>query len=103
MGISAGTALSEALIDSSKDDAQANQVQALTAEQQTLEQTISGLQAQIDNLNAVAAPTPTDLANRDGLGKQVQDDRTRWPRSMSSFRLLARRARRKSRSFLRTF
>ena len=77
MGISAGTALSEALIDSGKDTAQATQLQELTAEKLTLEQSISGLQAQIDNLNAMTAATPQDLGNRDSLSKQVQDNRTR--------------------------
>ena len=40
MGISAGTALSEALIDSGKDTAQGGQLQDLTAEKQSLEQSI---------------------------------------------------------------
>ena len=37
MGISAGTALGEALIDNGKDTAQTNQLQNLTAEKQALE------------------------------------------------------------------
>ena len=38
MGISAGTALSEAMIDSSKDTAQTEQLQQRTAEKESLEQ-----------------------------------------------------------------
>src|SRR5204862_7165811 len=52
MGISAGTALSESLIDSSKDDAKTGQLQNLNAERETLAQTIATLQSQIDNLSA---------------------------------------------------
>jgi hypothetical protein len=77
MGISAGTALSEAMIDSGKDTAQSAQLQQLTSEKQAIEQNISGLQAQIDNLNAMTAPTPENLANRDSLNQQLQEDRTR--------------------------
>src|ERR1043166_4264263 len=40
MGISAGTALGEALIDNGKDTARTNQLQDLTAERQALEQSI---------------------------------------------------------------
>jgi hypothetical protein len=76
MGISAGTALSESMIDSSKDDAKAGQLQNLNAERETLAQTIATLQSQIDNLNAMTAPTPADLSNRDTLNKQQQENRT---------------------------
>lgn len=77
MGISAGTALSEALIDSGKDAGTASQLQDLTAERQTLEQTIAELQAQIAALHVGQTLTPDDLANRDSLSKQLQDYRTR--------------------------
>ena len=77
MGISAGTALSEAMIDSGKDIAKAGKAQDLAAEKQTLEGTILELQARIDGLSAKAAMTPEDTANRDGLIKQLQDCRTR--------------------------
>jgi hypothetical protein len=77
MGISAGTALSEAMIDSGKDAANASQRQDLTAEKQTLEQTIPDLQSQIDGLSAKATMTPDELTNRDSLNKQLQDLRTR--------------------------
>lgn len=77
MGISAGTALSEAMIDSSKDSAQTNQIQEASAEKLTIEQAISGLQGQVDNLNALTAPTAEELANRDNVNKQIQDNRTR--------------------------
>lgn len=77
MGISAGTALGEALIDSGKDEAQSGQLRDLTAEQQAQGQSISALQAQVDGINAKNAPTPEELANRDSLNKQLLDCRTR--------------------------
>ena len=77
MGISAGTALSEALIDSGKDAAKEAKLQDLIAEKQALEQSIPELQAQIAGLQAKAAMTPEELTNRDSLSKQLQDYRTR--------------------------
>jgi hypothetical protein len=77
IGISAGTALSEAMIDSGKDTAKAGQVQDLTAEKQALEQSIPELQSQIAAVTAKDAITPGDLTNRDSLSKQLQDSRTR--------------------------
>jgi len=77
MGISAGTALGEALIDSSKDQTSSSQLQDLTAEKQTLETGIPELQSQINAVNAKATLTPDDTANRDSLNKQLQDSRTR--------------------------
>ena len=44
MGISAGTALGEAMIDDGKDTAQTNQSQDLTAEKYALEQSITETQ-----------------------------------------------------------
>ena len=77
MGISAGTALSEAMIDSGKDAAKAGQVQDLTAEKQTLEQTIPDLESQLLGVSAKAEMTAEDLTNRDILTKQLLDYRTR--------------------------
>lgn len=77
MGISAGTALSEALIDSGKDSATAGQLQDLTAEKQTLEQTIPDLQAQLAAVLSKDTMSPDDVSNRDALNKQIQDYRTR--------------------------
>jgi hypothetical protein len=77
MGISAGTALGEALIDNGKETAKINQVQDLTAEKQALDQTLSQLQSQVDTINASAATTVTDQANRDALNRQLIDGRTR--------------------------
>jgi hypothetical protein len=77
MGISAGTALSEALIDSGKATAAAGQRQDLTAEKQALELGIPELQAQVDALNARTTLLPEEMANRDSLNKQLQDSRTR--------------------------
>lgn len=76
MGISAGTALGEALIDSGKDTARDGQLQDLTAEKQSIEQSIPQLQAQLASANANPA-TPADTTNRDSLNKQVQDNQTR--------------------------
>ncbi|HEV7671389.1 MAG TPA: hypothetical protein VGS22_22960 [Thermoanaerobaculia bacterium] len=77
MGISAGTALSEALIDSGKDGANAAQLQDLSAEKQALEQGLSALQAQAAGLSARPDLAPDELTNRDSLNRQVQDSRTR--------------------------
>jgi hypothetical protein len=77
MGISAGTALSEALIDSGKGTTSENQQQDLAGEKQSLEQSIPGLQSQLDSINAKATLMPEDTSNRDSLNKQLQDARTR--------------------------
>jgi len=77
MGISAGTALGEALIDSGKDTAQASQLRDLTAEKQSLEQGLPELQSQISALNSKPTLTTEDTANRDSLNKQLLDSRTR--------------------------
>src|SRR5260370_18331623 len=77
MGISAGTALSEALIDSGKDTASTDQLQSLIAEKQSLEQSIPELQSQVAALNARPGLTLEDTSNRDSLNKQLQDSRTR--------------------------
>lgn len=77
MGISAGTALSEALIDSGKDSATAGSLQDLSAEKQTLEQSIPELQSQIAAVQAKETMTPDDISNRDNLSKQLQEYRTR--------------------------
>ena len=77
MGISAGTALSEAMIDSGKEVAKASQLQDLTAEKQTLEQSIPELQSQIVGIDAKTTIAPEDTTNRDSLSTQLQDYRTR--------------------------
>ncbi len=77
MGISAGTALGEALIDSGKDNTKASQLQDFTAEKQSLEQGIPEFQSQINALNAKETLAPDDTANRDSLNKQLKDSRTR--------------------------
>jgi len=77
MGISAGTALGEALIDDGKETAKVNQVRDLTAQKQALDQTVTQLQSQVDTLNAMQAPTVTDQANRDSLTRQLIEGRTR--------------------------
>jgi len=92
MGISAGTALSEALIDSGKIDATTNQMTELTAEKQSLEQTLADLQSQVDALNAKASSTPEDLAGRDNLSKQLQDGRTRLAQINQQIQSLTRPA-----------
>lgn len=77
MGISAATALGEALIDSGKDTAQSGQLQSLTAEKQTLEQGMPQLESQLANINAKTTAAPEDVANRDNLNRTLQDSRTR--------------------------
>jgi hypothetical protein len=77
MGISAGTALSEALIDSGKLNATSTQLSSLKAEKQSLEQGIPEIQAQISTLNAKPTLLPEDTSNRDSLNRQVQESRTR--------------------------
>lgn len=77
MGISAGTALSEAMIDSGKSTATAGQLQDLKAEKQAIEQTIPDLQTQLTAVQEKEAMTPDDISNRDNLNKQLQDARTR--------------------------
>jgi len=77
MGISAGTALGEALIDAGKDTKQATQLRDLTAEKQSLDQCIPELQSQIGGLNSKPTLTTDDTANRDSLNKQLQESRTR--------------------------
>ena len=72
MGISAGTALSEAIIDSGKDTAQGGKYSDLTGERHSLEQSINDLQAQQAALDANA--TPDTVAS---LNKQLTDSRTR--------------------------
>jgi len=76
MGISAGTALGEALIDNGKDTAVTNQLQGLTAEKQALEQGITQTQAELDAIDPAAA-TATDQSNRELLNRQLTDSRTR--------------------------
>jgi len=68
MGISAGTALSEALIDSGKDSAQGGQLQNLAAEQQTLEQTITQLETQLAALN----PDPAAATQEHCRSRQLE-------------------------------
>ncbi len=77
IGISAGTALSEEMINSGKDTANATQLQELSAEKTALEQSLPDLQAQAAGLNARADLSPNDLSNRDSLNRQSQDARTR--------------------------
>jgi hypothetical protein len=77
MGISAGTALSEAMIDSGKMEANENQLQSLTAEKQSLEQTIPDVQSQVAAINSKETLLPDDTSNRDSLNNQLQTRRAR--------------------------
>ena len=76
MGISAGTALGEALIDTGKDTTKANQLQDLTAEKQALEQGIAQTQADLDAIDP-SSPSATDVSNRESLVRQLTETRTR--------------------------
>jgi len=89
MGISAGTALGEALIDDGKDTAKTNQLQELTAEKQAVEQAVTDVQGQVDSLNAAGAATVTDQANRDAMTRQLVDGRTRLNQIDQQLRTLA--------------
>src|SRR5690349_181008 len=53
MGISAGTALGEALIDNGKDTSKTNSIIELTSEKQAIEQTVAQLQVQVDSINVL--------------------------------------------------
>ncbi|HWA85806.1 MAG TPA: hypothetical protein VG710_06265 [Opitutus sp.] len=77
IGISAGTALSEVLIDSNKDSAAVASYQAAAAEKAALEQTLADEQAQLVLLAAKPAATADDAAVRDNLNRQILDQRTR--------------------------
>lgn len=77
MGISAGTALSDALIDSGKETTREEQTQSLTAEYQAIEQTIPEAQARITALVISTPPTPEEIYNRDELSRQLLSSRTR--------------------------
>src|SRR5262249_22238354 len=86
MGISAGTALSEALIDSGKDTADAGKLHDLTAEKQVLEETIANLDGQISAIPS--EPSPEQLTNRESLTKQLQEYRTRLAQVNQSIQAL---------------
>jgi len=88
MGISAGTALGEALIDSGKVNTTSDQLQSLAAEKQSLEKSIPDLQSEVTALNTKASLTPEDTSNRDSLNKQLQDARTRLSQVTQQLALL---------------
>lgn len=89
MGISAGTALGEALIDNGKDTAKTNQVQELTAQKQAIEQGITDVQAQVNDVNAAGATTVTEQANRDMMTRQLVEGRARLGQIDLQLRTLA--------------
>jgi len=102
MGISAGTALGEALIDNGKDTARTNQNQELTAQKEALMQTLDEVQPQVDAANASAATTVTDQANRDSLNRQLVQGRTRLSQVEQQLRALTiERSPQVSQGFLR--
>jgi hypothetical protein len=77
MGISAGTGLSEALIDSGKDTASQVQLQDLAAEKRILEQDISQVQAQVSQIEGKPTLSPEDLGNRESLSNRLLNQRVR--------------------------
>jgi outer membrane murein-binding lipoprotein Lpp len=89
MGISAGTALGEALIDNGKEQAKTNQVQDLTAQKQALEQTLTEVQPQVEAANTSVASSVTDQANRDSLNRQLVEGRTRLGQIDQQLRTIA--------------
>jgi hypothetical protein len=88
MGISAGTALSEALIDNGKDTVRENQMQSLSSEKLALEQSISETQPQMDAINAAATTSVTDQSNREAMNQQLIDSRTRLGQVDQQLRVL---------------
>lgn len=77
MGISAGTALGEVLIDQNKDATAAAKLQAAVGEKQALEQGVAELAAQLAALTAKTTLTGDDVAARDSLNRQLLEQRTR--------------------------
>jgi hypothetical protein len=77
MGISAGTALSEVLIDQNKDSAAASRNTQAAAEKQALETSTATLQQQINDLTASGTSAVESAAARDGLNRQLLEQRTR--------------------------
>ncbi|HEX6649798.1 MAG TPA: hypothetical protein VF075_09665, partial [Pyrinomonadaceae bacterium] len=101
MGISAGTALGEALIDNGKDTSKANQIRDLTAEKQALEQAVSQAQTELDSVNTTAAATLTDQSNRDAMTRQLIDERTRLSQIDQQLRTLSQGGNPTSSGFIR--
>jgi len=89
MGISAGTALGEAMIDNGKDTAKTNQVNDLMAEKEALEKSISETQPQLEAANEAASTALTDQSNRDALNRQLTDTRTRLGQVEQQLRTLS--------------
>lgn len=89
MGISAGTALGEAMIDNGKDTAKTNQVNDLSAEKEALEKSISETQPQLEAANEAASTALTDQSNRDALNRQLTDSRTRLGQVEQQLRTLS--------------
>src|SRR6185295_8224522 len=77
MGISAGTALSEALIDSGKDTTRDERLRSLSSEKQSLEQSLPELQSQMASITDKPTATADDSISRDSLNRQLQSNRTR--------------------------
>ncbi|UZW58393.1 hypothetical protein [Lysobacter enzymogenes] len=102
MGISAGTALSEALIDSSKDSAHSERGWNLSAERRELEKTIADLKLERAGLDAGAAATPDEIAQREPLDGKIQAARARLAQAAHRFSSLdSKKSARASRGFLR--
>ena len=77
LGISAGTALSEAPIDSGKDTTRHEQLRSLSSEKQSLEQSMPELESQMASVTAKPTLTAEDSASRDSLNRQLQAHRAR--------------------------
>lgn len=102
MGISAATALSEALIDSGKETARSEQRRALLAQRQTMEQAVADLQSQCADGGSTTAMPSGDLASRDSIGKQIQEGRAQLDQADRCLSTLeSTRPARATRGFLR--
>ena len=77
LGISAGTALGEALIDTGKDTTRDEQLRSLTSEKQSLEQSMPELQSQMASINTGTNSTTDESSSRESLNRQLQNHRAR--------------------------
>lgn len=77
MGISAGTALSEALIDAGKETARSEQQRAVSARRQAMGQAVGAPQSERDGLESETAMSPDELASRESLDQEIQAGRAR--------------------------
>ncbi|MEH6413521.1 hypothetical protein [Pseudomonas sp. CGJS7] len=102
MGISAGTALSEALIDSSKNSAHAERRWNASAERSALEQALADLQLQRAQFETGAAASAGEIAERNRLDEEIHATQAQLAKQARRFSSLdSRKPARATRGFLR--